>query len=70
MHYHPIEDKYGDLVDLTPYCSDYCHREGEGKDYQGWNGCHEGADYDQECANCGEVLPGLETGMTTGNENQ
>jgi hypothetical protein len=61
MHMHYIEDEQGDVVDIVPYCSDYCHREGEGTDYQGWNGCHEGADYDQECANCGDLIPGLET---------
>jgi len=60
MHMHYIEDEQGDVVDIVAYCSDYCHREGEGEDYQGWNGCHEGADYDQECANCGDSIPGLE----------
>jgi hypothetical protein len=56
MHMHFIEDEQGDVVDIVPYCSDYCHREGEGDDYQGWNGCREGADYDQACAYCGEKL--------------
>jgi len=61
MHYHFVKDDHGDVIDNIPYCSDWCHREGEGEYYEGWNGCHEGADYAQECANCGEVIPGLET---------
>ena len=60
MHYHTIEDKDGDTVDAIPYCSDFCNKEGQGDKYRGWNGCHEGADYDQECANCGEVIRGLD----------
>ena len=61
MHIHCIEDEHGDVVDIVSYCSDYCHREGEGDKYRGWNGCHEGADYDERCANCGDLIPGLET---------
>ena len=61
MHIHCIEDEHGDVVDIVSYCSDYCHHEGEGDKYRGWNGCHEGADYDEQCANCGDLIPGLET---------
>jgi len=60
MHYHIVEDKDGDTVDAIPYCSDFCNKEGEGDKYRGWNGCHEGADYDQVCANCGEKILGLD----------
>ena len=60
MHYYFVEDADGDVVDLIPYCSDFCHREDQGENYRGWNGCHEGADYDQECALCGKFLPRLE----------
>tara|TARA_Y100000310_G_scaffold48876_1_gene45191 strand:- start:3641 stop:3856 length:216 start_codon:yes stop_codon:yes gene_type:complete len=67
MHY--IEDEQGDVVDILPYCSDHCHREGEGTDYKGWNGGFRLIHikvifiqkYDQECANCGDLIPGLET---------
>jgi hypothetical protein len=61
MHIHMVFDKDGDMEDYIPYCSDFCHWEDQGDNYGGWNGCHEGADYAQECANCGEVIPGLET---------
>ena len=61
MHYQLIKDKNGDIVDAIPYCSDFCHRVGSGDDYEGWYGCHEGADYDQECAECGETIKGIET---------
>jgi hypothetical protein len=63
MHYHFIEDTEGDVVDLVAYCSDFCHREDQGDDYRGWNGCHEGSNYDEECANCGEILHGLESSL-------
>ncbi len=60
MHYHIVENQDGELTDAVPYCSDFCHREHQGILYRGWNGCHEGADYDQECANCGEKILGLD----------
>lgn len=60
MHYHFIEFQ-GDLVDLVPFCSDACHQawcEEEGIEYEGWNGCQEGGDYIEFCANCGVVAGG------------
>ena len=33
------EDKEGQAIDVTYYCSDYCAR--SDKDYAGWNGCFE-----------------------------
>lgn len=55
MHYFYVEDASGDLIDLVPFCSDYCHRhwcEENNKEYQGWNGCQERADYTQYCEWC------------------
>ena len=48
MHLHHIEDSSGDLVDLLEFCSDYCHRDCMGEDYQGWNGCNE-SEFDTAC---------------------
>lgn len=56
MHEHYLYDDEGDLTDVVPFCCDACHREwcgAQGEEYDGWNGCHEGADYPQWCANCG-----------------
>jgi len=64
MHYHLIEDADGNLLNVVPFCSDFCHRTWcyqNAQEYGGWNGCHEGADYDQECEQCGEHLPGIQT---------
>ncbi len=61
MHYHLIEDKDGQLVDLVPLCSDACHRgwcETHGVPYTGWNGAQEGGDSVEYCANCGVVAGG------------
>jgi len=61
MHYYMLEDKTGDLVDLVPFCSDYCHQDycrRTGKTYEGWNGCQEGSDYPQYCNQCGELVSG------------
>ena len=58
MHYHYMEDESGDVVDLVPLCSDACHRDWAGEDYQGWSGCHEGSDSVEFCANCGVVAGG------------
>lgn len=61
MHYHYIEDPTGQLVDLVPFCSDNCHREWcatNEESYQGWNGCQEGSDYVEFCAQCGVVAGG------------
>ena len=52
------EGKNGDLVDLTYFCSDFCHRqwcERTGNKYGGWNGCHELYSAEQ-CASCGMGL--------------
>ncbi len=62
MHYHTIEDRYGNLVGLIPFCSDACNRaycnEHDDIEYQGWNGCQEGSDYVEFCAQCGVVAGG------------
>jgi hypothetical protein len=60
MHYHYIEGATGDLIDLVPFCSDDCHRSwcaDTGEEYI-WNGCHEGADYPEYCAQCGVYAGG------------
>lgn len=60
-HYFPIEDVEGNLVDVVPFCSDWCHRnwcEQNGEQYGGWNGCYE-HDHTVMCEFCGEVMPGL-----------
>lgn len=60
MHYQLlIDNTTGDMIEAIPYCCDYCHRQGAGDDYEGWNGCQEGADYDQQCAHCGDIILGL-----------
>lgn len=61
MHYHHVEDSSGDLVDLIPLCCDSCHKqycEAHGLTYGGWNGCNEGGDYSEFCANCGVYAGG------------
>lgn len=61
MHYHLITDDTGDVVDLIPFCSDACHQEycrDHGVPYGGWNGCHEGGDSCEFCANCGVFAGG------------
>lgn len=61
MHYLFIEDKDGNLVDLIPFCSDYCHYNyclEQGIEYSGWNGGYEGADYREYCAQCGTYAGG------------
>jgi hypothetical protein len=61
MHYHFIEDDSGNVIDLVPFCSDACHRAwcaDHGITYGGWNGCHEGSDSVEFCANCGTVAGG------------
>ena len=57
MHLHHIEDSSGDLVDLLEFCSDYCHRDCLGDDYQGWSGCHE-SEFDTSCGHCGAKIHG------------
>jgi hypothetical protein len=61
-HYFPIEDVEGNLVEVVPFCSDWCHRDWcrqTGNEYKGWNGCHE-HDQVEECANCGDIMLGLD----------
>jgi len=63
-HYLEVNDSAtGDLLDLVPFCSDYCHYwycHTNGVEYQGWNGCHEHP-HDDKCAECGVVIPGVES---------
>lgn len=62
MHLHYIEDERGDLVGLVTFCSGPCHREWcerSGNAYGGWNGCHEGEDCPEFCANCGVFCGGI-----------
>lgn len=59
MHIHRTEDADGDLVEVTYFCTDSCHRAWctkYGVEYEGWDGAHEGPDYDVDCAGCGEAL--------------
>ena len=56
-HIQPIEDESGDMVDLTIYCSDSCHR--EDPEYSGWYGCME-ISVSEPCAACGDMVPGLD----------
>jgi len=59
MHYHERSNwDNGDLEELIPFCSDSCHREWHRRNktaYDGWNGSHEGADYNEYCASCGVI---------------
>ena len=57
MHLHFIEDTSGEVVDQLEFCSDYCHRDCLGEDYQGWNGCHE-SEFDSVCGLCGSKIHG------------
>ena len=57
MHLHFIEDSSGDVVDQLEFCSDSCHREGMGEEYQGWNGWHE-SELDSACGLCGSKING------------
>ena len=61
MHYHFFTDTQGNLVELVPFCCDACHRQWcDTHDllYGGWNGCQEGGDYAEFCANCGTFAGG------------
>ena len=61
VNVHLVEDEAGELVDVIPFCSDYCHRgycAREGVEYNGWNGCHE-TEQDEVCAYCDEVIEGF-----------
>lgn len=60
-HYYEHNDINGDIVDITPFCSDWCHQQWcaeNGMNYEGWNGCHE-QPYDTECAHCEEQILGV-----------
>jgi hypothetical protein len=63
MHEHYLEDDFGDLVDIVPFCSDSCHRDWcatNDETYGGWNGCHE-TEFDQWCASCGVIIGGFQS---------
>jgi hypothetical protein len=55
MHLHFIDDLDGNIIDVMEFCSDFCHQDALGVEYQGWNGCHE-MQHDTTCQNCGEIL--------------
>lgn len=52
-----VEDKRGDLIDLSVYCSSFCFERDTGTPATGhaWP-CLEQADYDQYCEACGELI--------------
>ena len=59
MHLQLIEDLDGQLIDVIEFCSDFCHRDASGVEYQGWNGCNE-SEFNTVCQNCGAVIEGVE----------
>ena len=62
MHVHLIENGENNIVDVIYFCSDACHKEYCNKHsdltYDGWNGCQEGGESVEFCANCGVVAGG------------
>jgi len=57
VHYRTVEQD-GDVVDLIPFCTDWCNRDyclEHNLEYQGWNGCHE-LTRDEKCAKCDKIL--------------
>jgi hypothetical protein len=59
MHEHIIEDENGNTVDSVRFCSDRCHHDWHQQTdtpYEGWNGCHEGSDANEYCAQCGVIV--------------
>jgi len=62
MHAHIVENGPGNVVDVIYFCSDGCHRDycraHPDLPYEGWNGCHEGGDSVEFCAQCGVVAGG------------
>jgi hypothetical protein len=63
MHYFMHEDGDGDLVDVTGFCSDWCHQcwcREHGLEYGGWNGAYE-CDGPEWCARCGSIAEGGES---------
>lgn len=62
MHYLPIEDDDGQLVDMLPTCSDACSRDlatRENLPYGEWYGAQE-TEFTTYCENCGVVLGGFD----------
>lgn len=60
-HYYEVDDANGDLIDLVVLCSDYCHQSycrDNGKEYGGWNGCHE-QEFSTTCQYCGAEIQGI-----------
>ncbi len=58
MHIHRVENEHGHLEDVIPFCCDncqraYCEEHPDIGPYGGWDGCHEGGDSPEWCANCG-----------------
>jgi len=62
MHVHYLHDAKGDVVEIIPFCSDACHQDycerHPDLKYEGWNGCNEGGDSVEFCAECGVVAGG------------
>jgi len=62
MHIHIVENGDGNVVDVIPFCSDSCHRAycaaHADLPYGGWNGCNDGGDSVEFCAQCGVVAGG------------
>ncbi len=57
-HHHYINEENGDLADIIVFCSDSCHQDYDRDHdlrYDGWNGAHESADYNEYCASCGVI---------------
>jgi len=58
-HLQLIENLDGDLIDVVEFCSDFCHSDAAGVEYQGWNGCNE-LEFNSPCQNCGTTIEGVE----------
>lgn len=57
-HIHRHTDTGGELVDISFFCSNSCHRDWcreNGHQFDGWDGCHE-LDTAETCQNCGEIM--------------
>jgi hypothetical protein len=55
VHQHLVEGEDGDIEDALYYCSDSCHRDHTGEDYNGCNGCNE-VMAPEWCTNCGDEI--------------
>ena len=53
MHYVTIDNSEGDLIEAVPVCSESC-----GRQYGGWNGCHE-LEFDDFCGSCESRIVGV-----------